>query len=230
VVFNILPGWRAEEIAAALPSSGIEVSPEDFLAVVQNPIGLQLPDYIPAGIPLEGFLFPGEYVIKRTVTSLELVQIFIDRFDSQITPEIIQGITDHGPDFYQGIILASIVQRETYASEERPMIASVFYNRLASGMRLETDPTVQYALGYDPVYGWWKSPLSASDLEVQSAYNTYLVAGLPPTPIANPDLSSIQAVAVPENSTFLYFRARCDDSGNHVFAQSFEEHVANACK
>jgi UPF0755 protein len=230
VVFNILPGWRAEEIAAALPTSGIGVTPEEFMAVVQNPNGIQIPAYIPQGTTLEGFLFPGEYLIKRTISAQQLVQLFVDRFDSQISPEITQKITDQGLTFYQGIILASIVQRETYANEERSMIASVFYNRLATGMRLETDPTVQYALGFDSVYGWWKSPLSVSDLEVQSAYNTYMIAGLPPAPIANPDLSSIQAVANPESSTFLYFRARCDGNGYHVFAQTFEEHVANACK
>ena len=230
VVFNILPGWRAEEIASALPTSGIEVTPEEFLAVVQNPSGVQIPAYIPKGYSVEGFLSPGEYSIKRTVNAQQLVQLFIDQFNEQINQEIIQNIENQGLTFYQGIILASIVQRETFARDERPLIASVFYNRLAKGMRLETDPTVQYAVGYDSTFGWWKSPLSSTDLKVQSAYNTYLNDGLPPAPIANPDLSSILAVANPENSPYLYFRALCDGSGYHVFAQTFEEHVGNACK
>jgi UPF0755 protein len=230
VIFNILPGWRAEEIAAALPTSGIELTPEEFLGVIKNPAGIQLPTYFPAGSTLEGFLFPGEYTVKRSVSAQQLAQIFVDRFNQQITPEISQNIKKQGLTLYQGITLASIVQRETLASDERPLIASVFYNRLAAGMRLETDPTIQYALGYDSAFGWWKSPLSVSDLEVQSPYNTYLNNGLPPTPIANPDLSSILAVANPETSPFLYFRALCDGSGHHVFAQTFEEHVANACK
>ena len=230
VVFNILPGWRAEEIAAALPTSGIEVSAEDFLKVVRQPDQILLPDYIPAGSSVEGFLFPGEYTIKRSITAQGLVQLFIDRFSQQVTPEIVQSAENHGLTFYQAVIMASIVQRETFAESERPMMASVFYNRLTAGMNLETDPTVQYALGYDTAWGWWKSPLSESDLQVQSAYNTYLNNGLPPAPISNPDLSSINAVANPAVSTYFYFRAKCDNSGLHVFAQTFEEHVANACK
>jgi UPF0755 protein len=96
-------------------------------------------------------------------------------------------------------------------------------------MKLETDPTVQYALGYDNSWGWWKSPLKLKDLEIQSAYNTYLNNGLPPTPIANPDLSSIKAVISPAITDYLYFRARCDDSGYHSFARSFEEQLSNGC-
>lgn len=230
VVFSILPGWRAEEIAAALPSSGIEVSPTDFLAVVHTPKGLHLPSYIPDGASLEGFLFPGEYTIPRDIRSTELVQTFVDRFDSQVGVSTLEEITAHGLSVYQGVTLASIVQRETYDDEERDKIASVFYNRLAQGINLETDPTVQYALGYSEQFGWWKSPLTLSDLQVNSAYNTYLVNGLPPTPIANPDLSAILAVAKPAETDFLYFRAACDGSGSHVFARTFAEHVQNECK
>ena len=230
VVFSILPGWRAEEIAAALPTSGIEVSPEAFLAVVHDPQGLELPGYIPAGSSLEGFLFPGEYQVKRDISAEQLAQMFVDRFNSNIDQGIYSELTVHGLDFYQAITLASIVQRETYDDGERPMIASVFYNRLALGMNLETDPTVQYALGYSDQFGWWKSPLSASDLQVDSPFNTYLNGGLPPAPIANPDLAAILAVARPESSDYLYFRAVCDGSGTHLFARTFEEHLANACK
>lgn len=230
VVFSILPGWRAEEIAAALPSSGIEVSPTDFLAVVHAPKGLHLPSYIPDGASLEGFLFPGEYTIPRDIRSTELVQTFVDRFDSQVGVSTLEEITTHGLSVYQGVTLASIVQRETYDDEERDKIASVFYNRLAQGINLETDPTVQYALGYSEQFGWWKSPLTLSDLQVNSAYNTYLVNGLPPTPISNPDLSAILAVAKPAETDFLYFRAACDGSGSHVFARTFAEHVQNECK
>lgn len=230
VSFNILPGWRAEEIAAALPTSGLGVTPEEFLAVVDNPVGIQLPADLSQVASLEGLLLPGEYMIDRDVNAQQLAQMFVDKFASAITPEIVDGFSQQGLDFYQGIILASIVQRETYNDNERPMIASVFYNRLAQGMNLETDPTVQYTLGYSEKYGWWKSPLSASDLQVQSPYNTYLINGLPPAPIANPDLSSIEAVANPAKSDYLYFRAACDGSGTHVFARTFAEHVANQCK
>lgn len=230
VQFVILPGWRSEEIANALATSGLNVSAEDFLKVVQNPVGITLPDYLPAGKSLEGFLFPGDYTIERDVNAVELAQIFVDRFETEMVNNAINLETQNGLDFYQTIILASIVQRESYNEAERPMIASVFFNRLASGMKLETDPTVQYALGFDPSWGWWKSPLSSDDLLVNSPFNTYQINGLPPSPISNPDLSSIKAVENPESSNFYFFRSSCDGSGTHVFATTLDEQIANACK
>ncbi len=230
VDFYIYPGWRAEEVAAALPSSGIEVTPEELLTVVQNPGMLILPSNL-QGIPtLEGFLFPGTYVINRHVTAQELALMFIYRFNEQVTPDIQTQLQNNGLTFYQGIVLASIIQRETFNDSERAMMASVFYNRLAAGMKLETDPTVQYALGYSEQWGgWWKTPLLLGDLEVQSPFNTYIIPGLPDRPISNPNLPSILAAAQPENSPYYYFRAKCDNSGSHVFSQTFEEHLANAC-
>lgn len=231
VTFVILPGWRAEEIAASLPTSGINVTQEEFLRVVNDPSVLHLGQFLPEGATLEGFLYPGEYLINRNISAVDLVRTFVQRFQSQVSPEIRSQIEGHGLTFYQGIILASIVQRETFEDSERPQIASVFYNRLASGMKLETDPTVQYSLGYSSEWGsWWKSPLSSSDLAVQSDFNTYLINGLPPHPICNPALAAIQAVASPAETDFYYFRAKCDGSGLHIFAKTFEEHVANACQ
>jgi UPF0755 protein len=131
----------------------------------------------------------------------------------------------------EAVTLASIVEKEAIIDDEKPMIASVFYNRLAIGMRLETDPTVQYGLGYNPsTQSWWKSPLTISDLAVNSAYNTYLITGLPPTPICNPDLGSLRAVAFPAETPYFYFRAACDGSGRHNFAITFEEHDNNQCE
>ena len=231
VSFYIYPGWRAEEVAAALPTSGIEVSPEEFMAVVQNPGSLVLPAAL-QGIPtLEGFLFPGTYIINRQVTPQELAMIFVARFMDSVTAEIQAEIQNKGLTFYQGIVLASIVQRETFDDSERSLMASVFFNRLAAGMKLETDPTVQYALGYNVEWGgWWKTPLVLSDLEVQSPFNTYIIPGLPERPISNPDMPSILAVARPAESGFFYFRAKCDASGSHVFSQTYEEHLQNACQ
>ncbi len=231
VSFVILPGWRAEEIAAALPTSGINVKPEQFLQVVKNPSEIGLGEYLPPNTSLEGFMFPGEYLVLRDITPQQLALTFVQRFQSAVSPEIRQQIESHGLTFYQGIILASIIQRETFDDGERATIASVFYNRLAAGWKLETDPTVQYSLGYDVAWGnWWKSPLSSADLAIDSPYNTYIIQGLPPAPISNPSLASILAVASPSSSDYFYFRAKCDGSGQHVFARTFEEHVANACK
>jgi UPF0755 protein len=96
-------------------------------------------------------------------------------------------------------------------------------------MKLDADPTVQYALGLQPGGRWWKQALTLADLELDSPYNTYIVNGLPPTPIANPGLAALNAVAFPESSSYLYFRTTCDGSGTHVFSQTFEEHLQNAC-
>ena len=115
--------------------------------------------------------------------------------------------------------------------EEKPLIASVYLNRLNIGMKLEADPTVQYALGFDFAAGtWWKNPLSLDDLQFDSPFNTYVYAGLPPAPISNPDLDSLQAVAFPAETPYFFFRAKCDGSGYHSFAETFEEHVANGCE
>jgi UPF0755 protein len=230
VPFSILPGWRAEEIAEALPTSGITVTPDEFMRVVRDPSQIGLGDYLPGGANLEGFMFPGEYLIRRDISAQELALTFVLRFQSQVGPEIRQQIESHGLTFHEGIILASIIQRETFDDSEKAIIASVFYNRLAAGWKLETDPTVQYSLGFDPAWGgWWKSPLNSVDLAIDSPYNTYRIQGLPPAPISNPDLASILAAAYPESTDYYYFRAKCDGSGLHVFARTFEEHVANAC-
>jgi UPF0755 protein len=231
VSFFIYPGWRAEEIAAALPSSGIEVDPDQFLEIVMHP-SLLPEDTIVSDFPsAEGFLFPGEYEIPRKITAGELVLTFINRFESILSQELIEGFRLNGLDLYQGVTLASIIQRESYQADERPRIASVFYNRLAAGMRLETDPTVQYALGESSKWeGWWKTPLRLGDLDADSPYNTYLVFGLPPTPIANPDLSALSAAAFPEVTTFYFFRSACDNSGYHQFSETFEEHTAKDCQ
>ena len=126
--------------------------------------------------------------------------------------------------------MASIIQREAMVTDEMPMIASVFYNRLAINMRLQTDPTVQYALGYDPARGnWWTTPLNLDDLKIDSPYNTYLHAGLPPGPISSPGLPALQAVAAPAKSNYFYFQARCDKSGLHNFAETLEQHQQNNC-
>jgi UPF0755 protein len=126
--------------------------------------------------------------------------------------------------------MASIVQREGVDPNEHSLIASVFYNRLAAGMRLESDPTTQYALGYNEnQQTWWTNPLTYDDLAVNSAYNTYQVNGLPPGPISNPGLNALQAVAKPAQTPYYYFRAKCDGSGDHEFATTYDEHLQNAC-
>jgi UPF0755 protein len=109
-------------------------------------------------------------------------------------------------------------------------IASVFYNRLAIGMILQADPTVQYALGFNTFTDtWWKTPLGYSDLAYDSLYNTYIYAGFPPGPISNPGMAALTAVAFPEDTPYYYFQAQCDGSGYHNFAETLEQHLENNC-
>lgn len=231
VSFSILPGWRAEEIAAALPTSGLPVTPEEFLQLVENPEMLDLPEMFADVSTLEGFLYPDVYRIRREISAEELVLTFVNRFAEKVQPAVIEGLERQGFDLAQGVTLASIVQREAVVAEEQPMIASVFINRLNTGMKLDSDPTVQYASGYQADQEtWWTNPLSSADLQIDSLYNTYIYAGLPPGPISNPTLSAIQAVAFPAQTPYFYFRARCDGTGRHAFAKTYEEHLANGCE
>lgn len=133
---------------------------------------------------------------------------------------------------YQAVTLASIVEREAVIPDERPLIASVFLNRLRKGMYLNADPTVQYALGYQKQgHTWWKRPLLLEDLDVDSPYNTYRHPGLPPGPICNPGLDSLKAVANPAHTDYYYFVANdVAGDGSHVFAKTLEEHQANIKK
>lgn len=228
----ILPGWRMEEIAASLPTSGLSITPEDFLSAAQNPKGLDaIPTGLPRGASLEGYLFPDSYQVKRDATPDGLLNVILNKFDDQLTPALRKGFKKNNLTLHQAVILASIVQKESVHEDEQPEIASVFINRLALGMNLESDPTVQYAVGFDSDHNtWWKNPLTAKDLKIGSPYNTYQNPGLPPGPIANPGLSALTAVASPAQTDYLYFRSRCDQSGYHVFAQTYQQHLQNACE
>jgi UPF0755 protein len=230
ITFSILPGWRLEEIAESLPTSGLSITAEDFLNIARDPNsnGINIPiGDVPS---LEGMLLSGLYEIKRDATANDLVNKILITNQPLITPDLEIALAKQGLNPYEGIILASIVQRESVHSEEMKMIASVFLNRLRLGMKLDSDPTVQYSLGYTAEKNtWWKNPISLNDLKINSQYNTYLYTGLPPTPIDSPSLDAIKAVAFPEISNYLYFQAKCDGSGFHNFALSFNEHLQNSC-
>ena len=229
ITFIILPGWRMEEIAASLPTSGLLIAEEAFLDAAQNPP----PRAVDAddATNSEGFLFPDSYLLSRNLTAAQLITELTLNFARNLSPEIKAGFAAQGLTVYDGIKLASIVEREAVVADERKMIASVFFNRLQANQKLETDPTIQYALGYDEInQTWWKAPLTYADLEVASPYNTYFYPGLPPTPICNPSQGSLEAVAFPAKTPYFYFRARCDGSGLHAFAETFEGHLANGCE
>ena len=229
ITFVILAGWRMEEIAASLSTSGLDITPNEFLSAARSaPPGL---NFLSASVSTEGFLFPDMYILPRETTAATLIQEILHNFSLHLTIDLQEGFSRQNLDTYQAVTLASIVQREAVVADEQAQIASVFYNRLRAGMKLDTDPTVQYALGYNPAQGtWWTNPLSATDLQIDSPYNTYIYAGLPPGPIANPSLSALRAVAFPAETPYYYFHARCDGSGLHSFAVTFEEHLQNGCQ
>ncbi|MBI3159231.1 MAG: endolytic transglycosylase MltG [Chloroflexi bacterium] len=231
IAFGVLPGWRLEEIALSLPSSGLAITPEEFIAAANSRPGqAAITAELPYGVSLEGFLFPGLYSVPRAAGASELVLILLHGFEGQVTTSLRSQLEAQGLSLHEAVILASIVEREAVLNDEKPMIASVFLNRLRMGMKLDADPTVQYAVGFNPgLNTWWSNPLTFEHLQTDSPYNTYLYAGLPPSPIANPDLASLQAVASPASTDFLYFRAACDGSGAHVFSYTLEEHNARSC-
>jgi len=226
VTFGVLPGWRLEEIAAALPTSGLNIDPADFVRAARDP--RYRPTYLPAGAGAEGLLFPGQYDLPRATSADTLVSLLERSFEINLSQDLRSGFKDQGLTIYEAVILASLVQREAIQEDEMPLIASVFLNRLNVGMKLDSDPTVQYALGLT-AGGWWKNPLFAEDLKVDSPYNTYLYSGLPPAPIDNPSQVALAAVARPAQTPYFFFRAVCDGSGRHVFAETYEEHLANEC-
>ena len=228
VTFVVLPGWRVEEIAESLPTSGLPITYDEFLAAAQTPP--QEFDFLSGADSVEGFLYPDSYIFPREISAGEMVNELVRNSALHLTLDLKNGFEKQGLNVYQAVTLASMVQREAVQEEEQPLIASVYLNRLKIGMKLDADPTVQYAIGYNILQKtWWTNPLSLLDLQINSRYNTYIHAGLPPAPIANPGLSALRAVAFPEETAFYFFRAKCDDSGFHEFAETFDEHVQNAC-
>lgn len=231
--FRILEGWRMEEIAEVIDGSpAFGFSGADFLAAVGQG---SMPDPtfstevgLPLGSSLEGFLFPNTYQLPGEVTPELLRDFLLTEFANQMTEADFEAASQAGLSMFDVVRLASIVQREAVRVDEMPLIASVYQNRLNIGMKLDADPTVQYAIGFRD--GSWWPPITQADYSaVQSPFNTYLNPGLPPGAIANPGLAAIRAVLYPEVSPYLYFRARCDGSGYHNFAVTFDEHLANAC-
>lgn len=228
VTFTVLAGWRMEEIAASLPTSGLAITPDEFLAAARTPRDDF--DFLNGANTVEGFLSPDTYIFSRNTSVNELMDELLRNFSLRLTSELTHGFEQQGLTVYEAVIIASIVEREAVQDEEKPLIASVYLNRLNIGMKLDADPTVQYALGYDLAKAtWWTNPLSLDDLQFDSPFNTYIYVGLPPAPISNPDLDSLRAVAFPAETPYYFFRAKCDGSGYHSFAETFEEHVANGC-
>jgi UPF0755 protein len=223
---TFVEGRRLEEYAAVLANRP-PLDPAEFQALAKSgQFDHEILASRPPDASLEGYLYPDTYRITERTTTRELVEIMLRRLGEVYTPELREEAKARGLTIHQVLTLASIVEREAAVPEERPLIAGVYYNRLKQGMVLNADPTIQYVLGYQQSeQTWWKKQLLFADLEVASLYNTYRNAGLPPGPICNPGLRSMQAALRPQETDYLYFVARGD--GSHVFARTLQEHTLN---
>jgi len=232
--FRILEGWRIEEIAAIIDqSANFGFSGQDFLNLV-GAGALVDPGFaafigLPIGASLEGFLFPDTYQLPTTMTPEYFREVLLTNFRDRVeSVGLPANAAAQGFSLYEIAALGSIIQREAIYPDEHPMISSVYRNRLAISMKLDADPTVQYAIGFDGTT-WWSRITQADYSSAVSPYNTYLNNGLPPGPIASPGLSALQAAANPAQSEYYFFQARCTGDGYHNFARTFEEHVSNSC-
>ncbi|MBE7554216.1 MAG: endolytic transglycosylase MltG [Anaerolineales bacterium] len=229
VSVTIPEGWRAEQVAELLTQQQI-MDGTAFLAVVRQGVGVEHPLLAdrPAGASYEGYLFPDTYRLPIKATPEDLIQRMVENMAGKIPPNALDLAAGQGYTFYEILIIASIVEREAVVPAERPTIASVYLNRLAQGMYLQADPTVQYAMGYQTDAGvWWKTPVTLDEYaQVSSPYNTYLNPGLPPGPIASPGASSIIATLQPEQTDYIFFMG-CGGEGAHLFANDYETHQQN---
>lgn len=225
---TVVEGWRLEEIADAVVAQGIPRN--EFMAAARRlDYDFSFLKDRRTGDRLDGYLFPATYTIRRRDTARDVVQQMLQAFADNVPAAVEQNAAGLGLTLHETVVLASIIEREAVVAEERPVMAQVFLRRLRLGIPLEADPTVQFALANDPdsvaEFGYWKQGLTNEDLEVPSPYNTYAEGGIPPGPICSPRLDSINAVANPADTNYLYFVAKPD--GSHAFAETFEEHLTN---
>lgn len=223
-VLRIIEGWRLSEVAGAVTKAFPAISADDFLkaAVVGQRKNTVLVG-LGAESSLEGFLFPDTYFFKPTATATQIVDALLDQFEQRVGQTLRQAAVDRKAAIYDIVKLGSIVEREARDRQESATIAGVYSNRLGIGMKLDADPTIQYAIGE------WRE-LTLADLEIDSPYNTYKVAGLPPTPICSPGQAALEGAAKPAHVPYFYFVAKNDGTGDHAFATTLAEHEANRVK
>lgn len=218
-------GFTMFDIARAVEAAGLGPA-GDFLKVAQSDTSL-VADFAPSAHSLEGYLFPDTYEFSRMMTMHEMAAAMVKQF-RQVATQIglVPGSGTPTPDADRGVpnvvTMASIVEKETAVPEERPMVASVYYNRLAKNIALDADPSIIYA---ELLAGTYQGALHHEDMQFQSLYNTYRHAGLPPGPIGNPGRSALEAAMHPAQSDYFYFVA--DAQGHHRFARTIEEHDKN---
>ncbi|MBN1625640.1 MAG: endolytic transglycosylase MltG, partial [Deltaproteobacteria bacterium] len=208
-------GYSAGQIAETLAQK-IDVDKTGFLSLISDPEIMRRHGV--TGKDLEGYLYPDTYNFSMGQSPESIIDVMKGRFNELVSP-LMGRIEESGMTLEEVVTLASIVEKETGRAEERPLIASVFLNRLKKGMRLESDPTVIY--GTEEFNG----NLTRDDLRRYTPYNTYVIRGLPPGPICNPGIESIRAVIFPADTEYLYFVSKND--GSHYFSKTLEEHNRN---
>ena len=225
-------GYTMFDIAQAVQDAGLGSS-QEFLEVAKSDLGL-ISDLDPEAKTLEGYLFPNTYEFTRTQSMKDIVATMVRQF-RQVAEQVglttdsqkndLQKNDSQRADLQKTVTMASIVEKETAVPEERALVASVYYNRLARNIALQADPTVIYAELLNGAYG---GALHHSDMHFQSAYNTYTHPGLPPGPIGNPGRSALEAAMHPAQTDYFYFVS--DGNSHHRFSRSLEEHNQNVAK
>jgi UPF0755 protein len=218
-------GYTIFDVARAVEAAGLG-SANDFLKVARSETSL-VADIDPQAHSLEGYLFPETYQFSRMMSMQEMAAAMIRQFrlvagQIGLTSSASPDASTPGYSVHEVVTMASIVERETAVPEERPMVASVYYNRLEKRIALDADPSIIYA---EQLAGTYQGALHHADMQFTSAYNTYRHAGLPPGPIANPGRSALEAAMHPAHSDYYYFVA--DAQGHHRFAHTMEEHNKN---
>ena len=224
-------GFNMFDIAQAIQNAGLGSS-EDFLKVATSDTSL-ISDLAPDAKTLEGYLFPNTYEFTRMQTMEEMAAAMVKQFrlvakeigltnDAKITDVKNSDLQNQANDVQQTVTLASIIEKETAAPEERPLVASVYYNRMAKHGALQADPSVIYA---ELLQGTYSGALHHADMQFHSDYNTYTHAGLPPGPIGNPGKTSLEAAMHPADTDYFYFVS--NGNGHHRFAKNLEEHNKN---
>ena len=214
-------GSTVKQMAEWLDQAGI-CRQEDYLSYTQQPTIFQKP-WLSEAKNLEGYLFPDTYYLSPGTNPKQVIEIQLKRFEEVYPGSLLE---ESFTEMSQKVILASIVEREAQLINEKPIVASVFLNRLKSNMKLESCATVIYAWNQEK--GVQLSSLSFEDLTIPSPYNTYLHKGLPPTPICNPSLDSLEAVVNPPQTDYYFFVL--GENGSHNFSKTFDEHLKNKQK
>jgi len=227
--FTIPEGYTIEKIADKLAEEKL-INREKFLELASQPelfsseyVG-QIPDNPDISYSLEGYLFPETYEMVKGSSEQEIIARMVAELDrklKQLPDDWQTQLEQLGISFHELLTVASLIEREAAVAEERPIIASVIYNRLKREMLLQIDATVQYALDAH------KDVLLIEDTEIDSPYNTYKINGLPPGPIASPGLDSIRAALYPEDTKYLFYVTKKDGTQEHLFAETYEQHLRN---